>query len=204
MTRFAFTVASASDRHRSVLTVVRVVRHDALRHQIRQAGQGEIDFLPTLAPQVILVVAGENIHFAAADFKHPRGQLIDEVAVVGDKHHRAGIFLERFQQDVFGAQVEVVGGFVEQQEIGGVQQHARQGIAIAFAAGKHADALEDIVFGKQEAPQQAAQFSLRAERHGSGARQVVEQARLRVKRLVLVLGKVIRLNIVAQFDFSRA
>ena len=181
-----------------------MLRCDAFRHQIRQAGQGEIDFLPLLAPQVILVVAGKDVHFAAADFEHPRGQLVDEVAIVRDEHHRAGVFLQRFQQHVFGAQVEVVGGFVEQQEIGRVQQHSRQRVAIAFAAGEHANALEHIVLGKQETAQQAAQFGLGAERHGRGARQVVEQARLRVKLLVLVLGEVIGFNIVAQLDIRRA
>ena len=39
---------------------------------------------------------------------------------------------------------------------------------------------------------------------GAARVEIVEQARLRVERLVLVLGEVIRLNIVAQFEFPRA
>ena len=83
--------------------------------------------------------------FAAADLEDARGQLVDKVAVVRDKHHRAGVLAQRFEQHVFGAHVQVVGGLIEEQEIRRTQQHARQGIAIALAARKHADALEDLV-----------------------------------------------------------
>ena len=85
-------------------------------------------------------------------------------------------FVERFQQDVFGAQVEVVGGFIEQQKIRRMQQHPQQGIAIALAAGEHPDLLEDVVFGEEETSQQAAQFGLRRARRGVA--EIVEHARV--------------------------
>ena len=57
-----------------------------------------------------------------------------------------------------------------------MQQHAGQRVAVAFAAGKHADGLENIVFRKQETAQQAAQLRLcRARRY---RRQIVQDARV--------------------------
>ena len=50
----------------------------------------------------------------------------------------------------------MIGGLVEQQEIRRLQQHAGQRVAVAFAAGEHADAFEDIVAGEQEAAEQAS------------------------------------------------
>ena len=78
-------------------------------------------FVPALlAPEIVFIVTGKDFDFAVADFEDPRGQIIDEIAVVRDKHDRSGVFHERAEQDVFGAQVEMVGGFVEQQEIRGM------------------------------------------------------------------------------------
>src|SRR5208337_1650574 len=178
-------------------SVVSLARRRTLSNEIRQPWQGKIDFLPLLTPQVIFVVAREGIHFAAADLEHPRGQLVDEVAVVGDEHDRAGILRQRFQQYVLGAQVEVVGRFIEEEEIGGAQQHSRQRVAIALAARKYADALENIICAEQEAAQKTAQLRLGAERHGGGARQVVDQTRVCIQCLVLVLGEIIHLHLVA-------
>ena len=115
---------------------------------------------------------------------------------MGNEDHRAGELLKRSQQHVLGAQVEVVGGLVEQQEIAGHHEHARQRVAVALAPGEHADGLEDVVLGEQEAAQDAAQFLVGgARRHRS---QVVDHAGRRVQLLVLVLREVIGLGVVAQ------
>ena len=108
------------------------------------------------APEIIFVVAGEDFDFAVADFEDAGGQLVDEIAVVRNEDDRAGVLHERVEQHVFGAQVEVVGGLVEQKEIRRMQQQAQQGVAAALAAGEHADLLEHVLVRKQEAPEQAA------------------------------------------------
>ena len=64
---------------------------------------------------------------------------------MGHENHGAVVVRQRLQQNIFGAHIEVVGGLVEEQEICRVQQHAQQCIAIAFAAGEHTNALEDII-----------------------------------------------------------
>ncbi len=68
-------------------------------------------------------------------------------------------------------------------------QHAGQRITVALTAGKHADALKHVVFGKQETAQQAAQFGLRRARRDSA--QIVQNFAVSVQFLVLILCKVI-------------
>ena len=51
-------------------------------------------------------------------------------------------------------------GSSSSRKFDGMQQHARQGVAVALAAGEHADPLEHVVFGEQKAAQQAAQFGV--------------------------------------------
>ena len=64
------------------------------------------------------------------------------------------------EQHVLGAHVEVVGGLVEQKKISRHHEHAGERVAVALAAREHADALENVVFGKQETAQNAAQFGI--------------------------------------------
>ena len=140
------------------------------------------------------------MHAAIGDLEDAGGQLVDEIAVVRDEDHRAGELFKRFEQHFLGAQVQVIGGLVEQQEIGRHHQHAGQRVAVALAAGEHADGLEDVVFGEQEAAQDGAQLGV------GGARgdlaQVVEHAGVGVELLILILREVVRLGVVAERVFA--
>jgi hypothetical protein len=153
-----------------------------------------------LAPEIVFVISRIDFYFAVADFEHARGQLVDEIAVVRNEDDRARVLHQRFEQDIFGAQVEVVGGLVEQQEVGGMQQHFQQRVAIALASGEHADALEDIVSRKKKTAEQAAQLGLR--RGGRKFAEIVENARFRIEFLVLVLREVVEMNFVAELVFA--
>ena len=81
-----------------------------------------------------------------------------------------------------------------------MQQHPGQRVAVALAAGEHADPLEDVVVGKQEAAEQAAQFGL------AGARRrfskIVEDAGVGIEFLVLILREVVGFDVVAQAVFA--
>src|SRR5689334_21146590 len=101
-----------------------------------------------LAPQIILVVAGENFHLAPTHFEDAGGQPINEVTIVRNKNHGAGIFHERVEEYVFGAHIEVVSRLVEQEKICRVQEQAKQGVSAAFSARQHADLLEHVIFGE--------------------------------------------------------
>ena len=52
---------------------------------------------------------------------------------MGDDDERAGVVDEDIFQDVEGFGVEVVGGFVEDQDVGGLGKESREEEAIAFA-----------------------------------------------------------------------
>src|ERR1019366_2896004 len=99
-----------------------------------------------------------------------------------------------------GAHVEVVGGLVEEHEVGRHHQHTGQGVAVAFTAGKHADGLEDVVFGEEEAAEDAAQFGIGGARSDGG--QIVDEARVLVQLLVLVLGEIVGLGVVTEDVFT--
>src|SRR4029077_12983499 len=101
---------------------------------------------------------------------------------------------------VFCPHVEMVGRFVKKKEIRRVQQHAEQGVAIALTTGEHADALEHVIGREQKAAQQTSQLGLRGARRNVA--EIVEDARIRIEFLVLVLREIIRLNVVAQLVFA--
>ena len=69
------------------------------------------------APEVVLVVAGVDVEAAVFDLEDAGGEAVDEVAIVGDKQNGAGEVADGVKEDVFGAEVEVVGGLVEQKHV---------------------------------------------------------------------------------------
>jgi hypothetical protein len=97
-----------------------------------------------------LVAPGQEVAVAAvgleeparvdgAQLEHPRGDVLEEVAVVA--HHQAGarLFGENLLQPQDAVDVEVVGGLVQQEHVGGGCQLARDGEALLPAAGQRID-----------------------------------------------------------------
>ena len=82
------------------------------------------------------VIAFERDAATAVEFENPAGDVVEEIAVVGDRDDGAGIFAEEpFEpRDAFG--VEMVGRFVEQQHVRSRQQQFAQRDAALFAAGQ--------------------------------------------------------------------
>ena len=66
-----------------------------------------------------------------------RDHVIQKRAVVAHQQQRAGVALQRVFQQLQRFDVEVVGGFVQHQQVGGLCKQACQQQAIAFAAGEH-------------------------------------------------------------------
>src|SRR5207237_10592211 len=94
-------------------------------------------------------------------------------------------------QEVLRLQGEGIGGLVKQQEIRRPQQHSRERVTIPFPARKHADALEHVIIGKKKGAQQRAQLGLIANGRWRKARQIVDQARVRIEDFILVLLEII-------------
>jgi len=53
----------------------------------------------------------------------------------GNEDDGAGVLEQGAEEDVLGAHVKVVGGFVEEKKVCGAQKHSQQRIAIALPAG---------------------------------------------------------------------
>ncbi len=85
------------------------------------------------------VVALPRNALAAVELEDPLRRVVEEVAIVGDRHDRAGVFLEMALEpgDRFG--VEVVGGLVEEEKVGLAQQDLAQRHPAPFAARDLAD-----------------------------------------------------------------
>ena len=68
------------------------------------------------------IVAGVEFRVTVGDLDDPLGHLIDEIPVVGDDQHRALKALDVALQPLHTAQIQVVGGLVQQQNIRLFQQ----------------------------------------------------------------------------------
>lgn len=78
------------------------------------------------------------------------GGALDEVAVVADDDERARPAVEDVLQLGQGLDVEVVGGLVEEEDVGLVHQEAQDLEAAAFTAGEVADRGPLLLLGEAE------------------------------------------------------
>ena len=85
---------------------------------------------------VLAVVAGIARGLAAVDLPGDIGQGVEQEAVVGDEQQRAGVDAQAALKPFHGGDIEVVGGFVEEQDVGFGEQDACHGGAHLPAAGK--------------------------------------------------------------------
>src|SRR5690606_16076349 len=94
-----------------------------------------------LAPaQVVVVVARPAGDAATVDLDDARGQRAQEAAVVGDEQQAAGERLEEAFQPRDRRDVEMVGGLVQQQDVGFAHQRAGQQHAPLHAARQRLEA----------------------------------------------------------------
>ena len=92
-----------------------------------------------LGLQIRGVVALVGIKVAAVDLADPLGNVVQEVAIVCDGKHRALVVVQEVLEPQDRLGVQVVGGLIEQQQVGSFEQQLAQGHATALAAGKHID-----------------------------------------------------------------
>ena len=98
--------------------------------------------------------------FPAIELEDPAHHIVEEVAVVGDHQHRAGIFLEMAFQPLDALGVEVVGRLVEQQDRRLLDQQPGQRDAALLAARK----IVDRPVGRRAAQRLHRDFELVVER----------------------------------------
>ena len=85
-------------------------------------------------PGRVIALVGNAL--AAVEFEDPAGDVVEEVAVVGHDQDRAGIVAQMAFQPRHRLGVEMVGRFVQQQELRLVEQQLAQRDAAALAARK--------------------------------------------------------------------
>ena len=95
-------------------------------------------------PGLLLLQPGGVIAFPgdalpAVELEDPLGDVVEEIAVVGDAHDGAGVFLQVAFEPGDALGVEVVGGLVQQEQVGPFQEDLAEGDASAFAAGERGD-----------------------------------------------------------------
>ena len=85
-----------------------------------------------IEPARIVALPGNAL--AAVEFENPSGDVVQEITVVGHGDHRTLVLLQVLFQPVDRLGVEVVGGLVEQQYVGLLQQQATKSHAAALTA----------------------------------------------------------------------
>ena len=83
------------------------------------------------------------------------GDLVEEVAVVGDNQERAGVLAQLAREPVAGGAVEVVGGLVEEQVLGAADERLGEGHAHLPAAAEVAAGARAILRAEAEAIEDA-------------------------------------------------
>ncbi len=87
------------------------------------------------------VVAAERDAAAAVELENPARDVVEEVAVVGDRDDRALVVGQEALEPGDGLRVQVIRGLVEQQEIGRLQEQPAERHAPPFSAGERRDVL---------------------------------------------------------------
>ena len=95
--------------------------------------------------EVSAVVAFVDPDFAGIEFGDARGDAVEEVAVVGDKKAGVGGVGQVFFEPADGFGIEVVGGLVEEKEVGAGNEGAGEGDAAFFTTG---EAIAGFVSGR--------------------------------------------------------
>ena len=87
-----------------------------------------------LQPGTIVALPGNAL--AAVEFENPAGHVVEEIAVVGHGDDGALVLLQVGLQPLHRLGVEVVGGLVQQEDVGFSEQQAAEGHAAPFASGE--------------------------------------------------------------------
>ena len=104
------------------------------------------------------IVAFEGNALATVELENPARDIVEEVTVVGDGDHGAGVIVQEALQPGDGLGVQVVGRLIQQQHVGAREQQAAEGDTAAFTTGQHAD----IGIPRRQAQRLAATSSLRS------------------------------------------
>jgi len=84
-----------------------------------------------LEPRGVVALPGDAA--STVELENPAGDVVEEVAIVGDGDDRSGVLLEKTLEPRDGLGVQVIGRLVEQQQIGLLEQNSTQRHAAPLA-----------------------------------------------------------------------
>ena len=152
------------------LGVPRAGRHlDPLELALERAALGGLRLLLELEPAFLLlqparVVALPGDARAAVELQDPAGDVVEEVAVVRDRHDGARVLGQVPLEPGHRLGVEVVGGLVEEQQVGPLEEDLAERDAALLAAGD----LRDVGVGRRQPQRVHRDLELPVELPGVG------------------------------------
>ena len=161
-----------------------------------------VEVIVAAALQVLLVAAGKVVDALRRDLDDARRQLADEPAIVGHEDQRAVVGLEGAHQRLDGLEVEVVGGLVEQQDVGLLDHLPREDQPRGLAAREGLELLAGLVLREEDRRQVPLHEADGLARTDGGEPRLDGLAVLPELRL-LVLRDVAGMGLVAPLDGAR-
>ena len=128
------------------------------------------------------------------------GDFVDQVMIVADQKDRSLIALQRNIQRIDGFKIEVVRGFVEDEDVWLLQHELAEEQTGGFASGKHAGGFGGFVALEEHLAEQAADFF--ADRRGIPLMQPVEHGHAAFDQAAMVLREISDGGFVSPDDFS--
>ena len=100
-----------------------------------------------------VVAAGVERELAVFEMQDEFGRGVQKIAVMADDQHRAAITAQEILQPQHAFEIEIVGGFVQQQQVGAGEQDRGERHAHAPAAGKFRTGPQLFLGGKSQTGQ---------------------------------------------------
>ena len=135
--------------------------------------------------QIIIVITDIVYQYASGQIQNPCGRGVDKITVMGHVEDRAGVMIQGLLQDLLGNDVQMVGGLVQNQEIGFRKHQLGKGNTATFAAGQLRDPFEHIVSREKKGCQGTADGGIIQIRVGIG--DFLEQGLFRMQYMVLLV-----------------
>ena len=137
---------------------------------------------------VVVEVAVERCAGAVGDQPQTVADQFEQMRVVADQDNRALIFVQSLDQGLAGVDVQMVGRFVQQHQVRGVEAHQGEQQTRLFTAGKIGDPRVGTFLAEPEAADLSADLGLVRSRHQRG--HVAVGGSRDVQFLDLVLGEI--------------
>ena len=106
---------------------------------------------------VIFKAHGAVDYAGRRDFHNSVSDSIHKLVIVGSEENHVGELDQAIVEGRDRLQVQMIGGFVQNEDVGPAEHHARQHAAHPLAAGEDVGFLQGFFAGEEHSPQEAAQ-----------------------------------------------